>query len=71
MPVGPVAPLAADISTEMSVLIRAARSGGATRSGAVIVPAHLVEWARQVLKNAKPAEMKALDEAIKANFSEV
>ena len=58
----------ADISSDMAVLIRAAQAGGATRSGNVIVPPDLQDWAREVLRKATPEEMKALDDAIQANF---
>jgi hypothetical protein len=59
----------ADASPDMLVLIRAAQAGGATRSGDVVVPPGLEEWAREVLRRATPAEMKALDDAIQLSFS--
>jgi len=37
-----------DISPDMVILIRAAQAGGATRSGNVIVPPDLQDWAREV-----------------------
>jgi hypothetical protein len=57
-----------DVSPDMAVLIRAAQAGGATKSGDVIVPPDLRDWAREVLRKATPAEMKALDDAVQANF---
>ncbi len=57
-----------EISSGMAVLIRAAQAGAATKSGNVIVPPHMEQWAREVLQKATPDEMKALDAAIKANF---
>jgi hypothetical protein len=59
-----------DVSPDVAVLIRAAREGGATRSGDVVVPPHLAGWARGVLSRATPWEMALLDEAIAANFEE-
>jgi hypothetical protein len=57
-----------DISSDMAILIRAAQAGGATKSGNVIVPPDLQDWAREVLRMATPAEMKVLDDAIQLNF---
>jgi hypothetical protein len=57
-----------DVSPNMAILIRSAQADGATKSGDVIVPPHLMEWAHEVLRNATPSEMKMLDDAIQANF---
>jgi hypothetical protein len=57
-----------DVSPDMAILIRSAQAGGATKSGDIIVPPHLMGWAREILRRATPSEMKILDDAIQANF---